>query len=293
MKNSIEIKTQQQNKPMINVIPYAFVLMWSSGAIFVKFGLLYSDPFVFLFLRLIFSAIIFWCVLLKTEFPSTMSDWIYILLTGLCMQAGYQIFYFLALDNQISPGVLTIFLGAQPIITTILTKEKSLKIQWIGLAFGAIGLVLVVADSIMINSFTIFGLVSALLSLISITIGTLLQKNIKLSQPSNMAIQYTGAAILLFFITLVSDQSIEWTPTFAVSLSWMILVISVGATLLLYYMIQKGNLTNVTSLLYSVPPVTAVLDYFIFRNTLELMTIVGMVFITVGLFFVNKQGKLL
>lgn len=295
MKNAIEMQTEQQIEFRNKLIPYAFVVMWSSGAIFVELGLRYADPFVFVFLRLLFSALIFWGTVLyfKTKLPSKTKEWGYILLTGLCMQASYQIFYFLALDHQISPGVLAIILGAQPIITTIIVKENSTKLQWIGLVFGIIGLVLVVADSLIINTFTFGGVICALLSLISITIGTILQKNIQISQPSNMAIQYTGAAIVLSILTLVFHQSIKWTVMFAVSLGWMILVISVGATLLLYFMIQKGNLTNVTSLFYSVPPVTAVLGYFIFRNTLEFMTIIGMVLIIIGLILVNREGKII
>lgn len=55
----------------------------------------------------------------------------------------------------------------------------------------------------------------------------------------------------------------------------------------------KGNLTNVTSLLYAVPPVTALLDYIIFKNQLSFMAGLGMVFIIAGLFLINRQGKII
>lgn len=294
MKNNIiPIGNPQQIDFKQKIIPIAFVMMWSSGAIFVELGLRYTDPFLFLFLRLLFSAIILWGAVffLKTELPSKTRDWGYILLTGLCMQVGYQIFYFLALDNQISPGVLAIILGAQPIITTIILKENSGYVQWIGLISGVIGLVLVVADSIIITSITFIGIFSALLSLLSITIGTILQKHIKINLPSNMALQFSVGALVLFIFILTFHQTIEWTVMFTTSLAWMVIVISVGATFLLYYMIQKGNLTNVTSLFYAVPPITAILDYFIFGNTLKLITIIGMAFIILGLFLVNRKGN--
>ncbi|WP_088104124.1 DMT family transporter [Halalkalibacter urbisdiaboli] len=297
MKNNFEVKhlDSPQIKLKQKMIPYTFVLMWSSGAIFVTFGLKYADPFIFLFLRLLFSTLVLWGVVffLNTGIPTKSTEWGYILLTGLCMQAGYQIFYFLALDNQISPGVLAIFLGIQPIITTFFIKVDSGKTQWLGLIFGIIGLILVVADNIIINSFNFMGISSALLSLFSITIGTILQKNIKISQPSNMAIQYSGATFILLLLVLTFDQSFKWTSMFTLSLAWMVLIISVGATLLLYQMIQKGNLMNVTSLFYSVPPVTALLDYFFFGNSLELITVIGMIFIVFGLLLVNQKGKFL
>ncbi|GLY11821.1 DMT family transporter [Pseudobacillus badius] len=294
MKHAIGAAHHQKTELTKKIIPGAFILMWSSGAIFVELGLRYADPFIFLFLRLLLSAFIFWGVVLymKTELPATWREWGYVLFTGICMQAGYQIFYFLALDNHLSPGVLAILLGAQPIITAIASKNHRQPLQWIGLFFGIIGLMLVVADSILISTVTIAGLASALLSLFSITIGTLLQKNIQISQPSNLAIQYGGAALLLFLLVLLFDQSLNWAPLFAVSLGWMVLVISAGATFMFYHMVQKGDLTNVTSLLYAVPPVTAVFDYLIFGHRLEMISILGMMLIIIGLFLVNKEGRL-
>jgi drug/metabolite transporter (DMT)-like permease len=277
------------------MIPVAFVLMWSSGAIFVSIGLQYADPFIFLFLRLFLSTLLFWLLTLwaKTELPTKLNEWIFILLTGLCMQAGYQIFYFLALDNQLSPGVLAIFLGVQPIITSFFLKKENGKAHMLGLLLGFAGLIMVVADTILIGSFTIFGVISALLSLFFITIGTVMQKYIKTNQLSNMAIQYSGGTLVLFLLILLYDQSIKWTAMFTVSLIWMVFIISVGATLLLYHMIQKGNLVNVTSLFYAVPPVTALLDYLFFKNSLEFLTILGMGFIIAGLLLINQKAKVL
>ncbi|WP_051541148.1 DMT family transporter [Caldalkalibacillus mannanilyticus] len=238
------------------MIPLLFILMWSSGAIFVKMGLLYADPLIFLFFRFLFSSFIFWGVWLvwKSALPTSFKEWMYIIITGLCMQAGYQIFYFFALDYHVSPGLLAIILGAQPIITTFIFKKESGYLQWIGLIMGILGLALVVIDSVSLGNISTLGIISSLLSLCCITGGTILQKSIKVNQLSNMAIQCTAGTFFLSFFVYYLEQNINWSPLFALSLSWMVLVITVGATLLLYHLIRKGNLTNVTSLFYGVPP---------------------------------------
>jgi drug/metabolite transporter (DMT)-like permease len=108
----------------------------------------------------------------------------------------------------------------------------------------------------------------------------------------NMAIQYSGGLlIILMLLPFFGGWYVQWNSTFLLSLFWMAFVISVGASMILYFMIRKGNLTNVTSLLYGVPPVTALLDYIIFKNKLSLVACLGMVFIIVGLFLINRQGK--
>ena len=59
-------------------------------------------------------------------------------------------------------------------------------------------------------------------------------------------------------------------------------MISVGATLLFYRMIQAGNLVNVTSLFYLVPVGTALLDFLILGNRLPVLSLVGMAAICWG-----------
>ncbi|MNY52153.1 EamA-like transporter family protein [compost metagenome] len=66
-------------------------------------------------------------------------------------------------------------------------------------------------------------------------------------------------------------------------------MVSVLATLLLYRLIAKGNLVNVTSLFYLVPAVTAVMDYLVFGNRLALLSLFGMLLIIVGLVFVFRK----
>lgn len=275
------------------VLPVSFILTWSSGAIFVKLGLEYANPFTFVFLRFLLSTALLWgiCLMSRFIYPKTIKEWGYIVVTGLLLQAGYQIFYFFALDQHMSPGMLAIILGAQPIITAFLGENKT---KWFGLFLGLSGLILVVFDNITKPNFTLYGLISAILCLVCITTGTFMQKQIPISQPVNMAIQYSGGILVVsMFLPFFGGWHVQWNSTFLISLFWMALVISVGASMMMYFMIQKGNLTNVTSLLYAVPPVTALLDYIIFKNQLSFMAGLGMVFIIAGLFLINRQGKII
>jgi drug/metabolite transporter (DMT)-like permease len=73
----------------------------------------------------------------------------------------------------------------------------------------------------------------------------------------------------------------------------MAFAVSVCASMMLYFMIQKGDLTNVTSLLYGVPTVTALLDYLFFRHKLSFIACLGMIFIILGLFLIHWRGKVI
>lgn len=75
------------------------------------------------------------------------------------------------------------------------------------------------------------------------------------------------------------------------SLFGMGVVISVAATLLLYRLIQRGNLVNVTSLFYLVPVGTALLDWLVLGNRLAPLAIAGMGTILLGLVLVFRAPK--
>ena len=67
-------------------------------------------------------------------------------------------------------------------------------------------------------------------------------------------------------------------------------MISVGAQLLLYRMIRGGNLVNVTSLFYTVPGVTAAMDFLLLGNRMSASSPAGMAIILCGLYGDARPG---
>ena len=88
----------------------------------------------------------------------------------------------------------------------------------------------------------------------------------------------------------IDDRPVEWTvPIFAV-LGWSVLVLSIGATLVLYVLLRRGDASRVASLLYLVPPVTAVMAWIGFGEALAALTIAGMVLTATGVALVARSG---
>ena len=137
------------------------------------------------------------------------------------------------------------------------------------------------------------GVLSALTCLSCITIGMFIQKKVRVSLPMSMAIQYlSGLVIIGALAPYFGELSVNWSSLFIVCLFWMVCIISVGSSLLLYMMIRRGNLMNVTSLLYAVPPITSILDYIVFNNKLSSISYLGMLLVILGLSLVNRKGSL-
>ena len=73
------------------------------------------------------------------------------------------------------------------------------------------------------------------------------------------------------------------------ALGWLVLVLSVGATTMLFRLIQRGAATRVTSLFYLTPAVTAVMAWLMFEETLSVVAIAGMLVAVTGVALVNRD----
>ncbi|WP_263145147.1 DMT family transporter [Pseudomonas sp. RIT-PI-AD] len=268
-----------------------FVLLWSSGAIFAKWGLDHASAFAFLLLRLALALVALLIIRRSPRrwLPEPGTRW-RVALTGLSLVGGYQIGYLLALDHGITPGVLATLLGVQPILTLLLFERRYSWRRGLGLALALGGLTLVVWQSIGLARFSLAGMLWALLALLAMTFGAILQKG--LSQPPLRVLPLQYAVSLLLCAAFAPFQPLhaEASLGFILPLLWLALVISVAATLLLYRLIQAGSLVNVTSLFYLVPGVTALLDYLLLGNPLSGLSLLGMAAILGGLALVFRTG---
>jgi drug/metabolite transporter (DMT)-like permease len=139
---ALYIRTDGRRRFVDMAAAVGFVILWSSGTIFADLGLRSANALSFLALRLLSSAVIMWgiCLAMRPKFPETSREWIQILLTGLLLQAAYQTFFFYSLELGISPGLLAIVLGVQPLVTAVITARHVRRVEWLGLVLGLVGL---------------------------------------------------------------------------------------------------------------------------------------------------------
>lgn len=274
-------------------MPILFILLWSSGFLFVKWGLESNPPTTFLMLRLLFASVVMLLVLLiqKPQISLTLNKVIRMAVTGILIQGFYQYFSFSALFYGASPGVLAIILGTQPLATALILRECMSKAQWGGLALGLVGLGLTVSSVISLETNTVSGVICCFLALFGITLGTIFQKKFasKESMTINLFIQYFASFCLAFILfAFTATPTIHWSGSFIIALSWMVLVVSILSVFLFYYLLERSVIVNFTSYLYCVPPVTALLDYFVYHHSLSNKTMLGMFFVMAGLGMILK-----
>ncbi|WP_415871144.1 DMT family transporter [Acinetobacter pittii] len=267
-----------------------FVLLWGSAAIFTRWGLDSASPIALLILR--FATALFVLLLIaifrKRLLPKhgTRKQ---VLLTGLLIIAGYSICYFKAMAHGVTPGLMATIMGIQPILTLCLLEKNLQKERLLGLLIALAGLILLVWKSLTMSFIAPIGIFFALAALICITFGAIMQKNIQQTPTDVLLLQYVVSLVVCLFIVPFEHFEITWNSQLIISVLFLGILISVVAQLLLYRLLNQGNLVNVTSLFYLVPVVTALLDFLILKNKLPLAGLIGMIAILIGLTLVFKK----
>ena len=146
-------------------------LLWSSGAIFSKLGLAHASPFAFLLIRfaVALAGLVMLVPILKLKLPRPGMPMLYAAATGLVLLGAYEIFYLLALDLNVTPGVMATIMGVQPILTVVLMERQRSWRRMFGLSLGLAGLIMVVYQGIGLSGMSLAGMLFGLLALASMT----------------------------------------------------------------------------------------------------------------------------
>ena len=293
---------------LIRAMPAVFVLIWSTGFIVAKFGLPYAPPLTFLALRYAFSIACFlvWVRFSRARWPRGRSQWLHLALTGVLMHAGYLGGVWVAVKAGMGSGLAALIVGLQPVLTALwiswagassssmASKTQVTPRQWAGLVLGLGGLLLVVARKFGAGSeVTLLTLGSTLFALCCITVGTLYQKHFV--QPTDVrtanAIQLAAALLVTLPFSFMETETIAWNTEFIGAMAWSVLALTLGGSSLLYLLIQRGAATAVTSLLYLVPPTTAVMAWVLFGESITLATVAGTALTALGVSLVVRPAK--
>ena len=285
-----------QHESWVRAMPVVFVLIWSTGFIVARFAMPYSPPMTFLWVRYLLSILAFWLWIrwARVAWPQSRAQWWHLGVTGVFMHAGYLSGVWVAVKAGMGSGLSALIVGFQPVLTAIWLSSQGGQVtrrQWGGLLLGFVGLVLVVSrklqDTLEVTPWT-FSL--AVLALFSITIGTLYQKRHVQSCDVRTAntVQLMAAALVTLPLVALESEAVQWHPSLLGAMAWSVLGMTLGGSSLFYMLIQRGAAASVSSLMYLVPPCTAMLAWFLFDEPVTVTTLVGIVLTALGVSLVVR-----
>jgi drug/metabolite transporter (DMT)-like permease len=291
----------------VRATPVVFVLIWSTGFIVARYGMPHAPPLSFLAIRYALSIACFlaWIAWAKVAWPQSRAQWLHLSVTGILMHAGYLGGVWVAVKAGMGSGLSSLIVGFQPVLTAIWLayslrgsdQPGVSRRQWLGLLLGFVGLLMVVWRKLTLGTpldhVTPANLAFALAALLSITVGTLYQKRFVQACDVRSAntVQLLAALVVTLPFALMETEAMRWNGELIGAMAWSVLGLTLGGSSLLYMLIQRGAAASVTSLMYLVPPTTAMMAWLLFGETITWVTLLGTALTAWGVSWVVRPSR--
>jgi drug/metabolite transporter (DMT)-like permease len=290
---------------LVRAMPAVFVLVWATGFIVARYGMPHAPPMKFLAMRYVLSVACFlaWAALARAAWPAGRAQVGHLAVTGILMHAGYLGGVWAAVKDGMGAGLSALLVGLQPVLTAFWVAGRGGEVgrrQWMGLALGLAGLLLVVWQKLGMGEVHARNLGFALVALVSITAGTLYQK--RFVRPCDVRtanlVQLSAAFVVTLPLALLETEGMRWTladgtvnAELTGAMAWSVLGLTLGGSSLLYLLIQRGAATTVSSLMYLVPPTTALMAWVLFGEPITAAIVAGVALTAVGVSLVVRAPK--
>jgi drug/metabolite transporter (DMT)-like permease len=260
----------------------------------------YVEPFIFITARNAGAAValVLLALALRRPWPQTRAErlgliWAGALLQGFFLMAGYW-----AIVKGLQVGVAALVGALQPALTALfaamMVGEGLGRRQWLGLALGFAGVAVVISPKLVSGQ----GHASLLLALVFLAgvacaaYASVYQKRFEQAGDAwtRTALIFIGATIPAAIGALFENGRVIVTVPLVAVYLWSVFALAIGATMTLLYLIQKGQAARAASLIYLVPPVSAVMAYMGFGEPIGWALIAGFAITALGVWLVQKKS---
>lgn len=281
-------------------VPAVFVLIWATGFVAARFVAPHADAVTFVALRVVCVAAVLAAlsVLLGARWPKGGRAWIDAGIAGILMQGLYVIGVFWSVQHGLPAGIAALVGSLQPLLTALLAGpvlgERVSRRRWGGIGLGFAGAALVLAPKVGVSDpsgIPPAALAACLGAMVAMTAGTLWQKRRGGTTDllTNAAVQFVGASALAIPVALlIGTGRFDATLPAWFGLAWSVFVNSVAGILLLLVLIRRGAVAGVASLLFLVPPVSALMAYGLFGEALVPVQLAGMALAAAGVALASR-----
>lgn len=279
--------------------------IWGSTWLFIKIGLVDLPPLTFAGIRFVLASLILALLVLarRARWPRTRSEWTLIAVVGVLQFAlNYGLVFWG--EQHISSGLAAVLQSTFPVFGFVIAHfylpyERMTTARVVGVLLGVCGVAVIFSDQLSIaGSMALLGSIALVLSALFGSYGNVLVKayGARIDPQILAAGQMVFGFVPLLAIGIATEGNplhFHWTRMAVISLLYLVVVGSVVAFALYYWLVRNMDVTN-TMLIALVTPVVAVLlGMIVLHEKLNWRLLAGGACIIsgLGLIVLRKQHK--
>ena len=281
--------------PLHLVVP--FCLAWSSAFAAGKIGLVDCPPLLLLALRfLIAGALLVAVAALRGEYRGmTGRTFAVLALLGVLNHALYLGLSYSGM-TMVSSGFTALVVSANPVLTaaaaTVLLGETMTLRKAAGLVLGVAGVAMVVRARLGTGADDPAGIALVVGALVALALGTLLFKRLspKAGLLAGTGVQVLVAGLVLLPVSLAVEEvgTLRLTASLLGSLAFQVLVVSIGAYLLWFRLLQRTTATEASAYHFLMPPLGLLFGWLLLGETVQPWDLLGILPVALGIRLVTR-----
>jgi drug/metabolite transporter (DMT)-like permease len=285
------------------IIPALFVVIWSTGWAVILFVLPYADPMTFLAIRFAIASVVvaLFAWFGGAPFPRDRSFIGRAMLSGVFLHGLYLCCVWTAIANGVPTGISALISALQPMMTAVaapyLLGERLSPIRTCGIILGFVGIIIALIPQLStINSANLVAVLGPILinvvGMASLTGGTFYQKRALAGGDLRVitALQYVGAfAVTLLLAWSFEPMHVTWNLESSLAMAWNVFGISIGGIALLLFLIRRGEVSRAATLIYLVPPTSAIEIWLVKGIVLSPIQLAGMAVTVAGVALASRK----
>jgi len=274
-----------------------FVALWGSAFVPSKIGVLDSSPLWFLVARFAVSGAITLVIALAcgSRFPTDRRAWLAVILLGVLTNAIYLGLNYEAL-RHLAAGVGAVVSSTNPLLLALLApyflREPLTRRKVLGLVLGFAGVLAIMLGRMGTGTAqprdVAFAVLGNLGSVASTIVFKRLLVQLDLRMTTALQLLAAGVAVLPFAIVFDGTPHAQWGAPLIVSFAYVVVVMSVGASLLWFWLLEQGEASRVTAF-YFLSPVFGLGIAAIFGEALTVRDLAGLIAIACGIAIVQRS----
>jgi drug/metabolite transporter (DMT)-like permease len=281
------------------LVPFGFVLLWSSSFIASRVGLRHLSPLLFVASRMCLCALVLVAVmlLLGRSWRPLRGVWVHCAIAGLLMNAVLLCAAHEAM-TRIPAAPIALVQTLNPLLTAALAwpvlGERLQPLQWLGLLLGTTGVVLIVGMAALHSQVELTLLLLTAAGTVALCFGTLYFGRFCRGVPmlEGTTVQFiASAAACLVAMAVFESPHADWTQSAVAALLWNAGAVSLGGMVLYLVMLRRGAAARASANFYLMPGTAALMAWALLGETLAPLAVAGLAVSSLGCWLINRQRR--